>query len=73
MSDERWGRRFVDYHVGTGRSPGSVFRSEGVLMRGLPMLGVAVAALLAGCEGSKSTMTTDVGPNEVLFKVPSMT
>jgi hypothetical protein len=37
-------------------------------------MGVAVAALIAGCDGAKSKpMTTDVGPNEVLFKVPSMT
>ena len=40
-------------------------------MRGLPLVGVAVAALLAGCEKSKP-MTTD-GPNQVVFSVPSMT
>lgn len=45
-------------------------------MRGLPRaFGVAVAAplvvMLAGCEGSKP-LTAD-GPNQYVFKVPSMT
>lgn len=64
-----------DYTDGTGRSPGSVFRSEDVLMRGLPLaaMGVAVAALIAGCDGSSSKSMTVDGPNQVIFNVPSMT
>ena len=43
-------------------------------MRGLPMaaMGVAVAALIAGCDGSKSKSTIVDGPNQVVFSVPSM-
>lgn len=40
-------------------------------MRGLPLMGVAVAALLAGCESPKP-LTAD-GPNQYVFQVPSMT